>query len=95
VGLLEEKGLSSWKQTGAADETEWFNQIRAVTIAGPYQIQEDFHPNYWAQLAMRSCLRQAYNGGSPRNGSCHIAGDGLDSRGEPLMKLAVTKQRRR
>jgi hypothetical protein len=36
VGLLEEKGLTSWTQAGAVDKTEWINQIRTVsTVFGP------------------------------------------------------------
>ena len=68
VGLYEEVGLSSWTQSGAVDKTEWVNQIRTVTTAGssPYYIQESLHPNYWGQLAIRSCVRQAYNGGTPK-----------------------------
>ena len=31
VGLYEEKGLTSWTQPGAVDETEWINQIRTVS----------------------------------------------------------------
>jgi hypothetical protein len=88
VGLLEEKGLSSWTQAGAVDKSEWVNQIRTVsTVFGPYQVQESLHPNYWGQLALRSCVRQAYNGGAPRGGTCTIAGSGLTSRGEPNMAL--------
>jgi hypothetical protein len=88
VGLLEEKGLSSWTQAGAVDKSEWVNQIRTVsTVFGPYQVQESLHPNYWGQLALRSCVRQAYDGGAPRGGSCTIAGSGLTSRGEPNMAL--------
>jgi hypothetical protein len=88
VGLLEEKGLSSWTQAGAVDKTEWINQIRTVsTVFGPYQVQESLHPNYWGQLALRNCVRQAYNGGAPRGGTCTIAGSGLTSRGEPNMVL--------
>jgi hypothetical protein len=88
VGLLEEKGLSSWTQAGAVDKSEWVNQIRTVsTVFGPYQVQESLHPNYWGQLALRSCVRQAYNGGAPRGGSCTIAGSGLTGRGEPNMAL--------
>ena len=46
------------------------SQIRTVTtISGPYQLQEDVHPSYWGQLALRNCLRQAYNGGAPRGGT--------------------------
>ena len=61
VGLYEEKGLTSWTQAGAVDKTEWVNQIRTVSTAGssPYYVQESLHPNYWAQLATRSCVRQA------------------------------------
>jgi hypothetical protein len=90
VGLLEEKGLTSWTQAGAADRSEWINQIRtATTLFGPYQLQEDVHANYWGQLAMRNCLRQAYNGGAARSGTCAAAaGGGLDSAGEPNVTLS-------
>jgi hypothetical protein len=88
VGLLEEKGLTSWTQAGAVDKSEWINQIRTVsTVFGPYQVQESLHPNYWGQLALRSCVRQAYNGGTPRGGTCSIAGTGLSAAGEPKMTL--------
>jgi hypothetical protein len=88
VGLLEEKGLSSWTQAGAVDKSEWVNQIRTVsTVFGPYQVQESLHPNYWGQLALRSCVRQAYNAGTPRGGTCTIAGTGLSAAGEPKMAL--------
>ena len=88
VGLLEEKGLPSWRSAGAVDQTEWINQIRTVsTLFSDYYIQESIHPNYWGQLAMRNCVRQAYNNGSPRGGTCSIAANGLDSQGEPNMLL--------
>ena len=89
VGLYEEKGLTSWTQAGAVDQTEWVNQIRTVSTCcsnSPYYIQESLHPNYWAQLATRSCVRQAWNGGAPRSGTCTIAGTGLLN-GEPRMSL--------
>jgi hypothetical protein len=87
VGLLEEKGLSSWTNAGASDKTEWVNQIRTTsTLFGPYQLQEDFHANYWGQLAMRNCVRRAYNGGSPRGGAC-TPGTGLNGNGEPNMNF--------
>jgi len=86
-GLLEERGLSSWTQPGAADNSEWINQIRTTsTITGPYQLQEDVHTNYWGQLAMRNCLRQAYNNGAVRGGSCYPSG-GVDWQGEPNIAL--------
>jgi hypothetical protein len=88
VGLLEEKGLTSWTQAGAVDKSEWVNQIRTVsTVFGPYYVQESFHPNYWGQLALRNCVRRAYNGGTPRGGTCAIAGTGLTAAGEPNMAL--------
>ncbi len=88
VGLLEEEGLSSWKGAGAVDKTEWINQIRTVTaIFPPYEIQEDIHPNYWGQLALRNCLTQAYNAGTPKGGACTISASGLNAAGEPNMLL--------
>jgi lysophospholipase L1-like esterase len=87
VGLLEEKGVATWQSPGAADKTEWVSQIRtATTILGPYQLQEDAHPNYWGQLALRNCLRQAYNGGAVKGGTC-THGTGLDAQGEPNATL--------
>jgi hypothetical protein len=88
VGLLEEKGVANWRSAGAADKTEWVSQVRTTsTLFGPYQLQEDAHPNYWGQLALRNCLRQAYNGGAARGGTCTIASTGLNSLGEPQMLL--------
>ena len=88
VGLLEERGLSSWSQSGAVNQTEWVNQIRTVSTATnpDYYLQESLHPNYWGQLATRNCVRQAYNGGAIRGGSCQLAGSGLVN-GEPNMVL--------
>ena len=89
VGLYEEVGLANWTAPTAVDRTEWVNQIRTVTTAGssPYYIQESLHPNYWGQLATRSCVRQAYNGGAPRSGTCVRTGTGLTAAGEPRMTL--------
>jgi hypothetical protein len=88
VGLLEEAGISSWTKPKAVDKTEWVNQLRTTsTIGGPYQIQESVHANYWGQLAMRACMRLAYNGGAPRGGTCVRSSTGLSSLGEPKMAL--------
>ncbi|TDW14951.1 hypothetical protein [Kribbella kalugense] len=85
VGLYEEVGLTSWTQPTAVDKTEWINQIRTVTTVGSdYFIQESLHPNYWAQLALRSCVRQTYT--QNRGGTCTISGTGLVN-GEPRMSL--------
>jgi hypothetical protein len=86
VGLLEEKGVATWQSPGAVDKSEWVSQIRTVTtLLPPYQLQEDGHPSYWGQLALRNCLRQAFNGGAVRGGTCTVGGTGLTSRGEPVM----------
>ena len=88
VGLLEERGLGSWTQAGAVDKTEWIEQIRTVsTVFGPYYVQESLHPNYWGELALRNCVRQAYNNGAPRGGTC-TRGTGLNGSGEPNMTLS-------
>lgn len=91
VGLLEERGLTEWRSPGAVDRTEWVSQVRTTSVIFPgtsdYEIQEGLHPNYWGQLALRNCLRQAYNGGVPRNGTCVRGGGGLNGYGEPNMTL--------
>jgi hypothetical protein len=88
VGLLEEEGLANWKASEAVNKSEWFNQIRTIeTLTGPYELQEDIHPNYWAQLGLRNCLTQAYDAGTPKGGTCTISATGLNSAGEPNMSL--------
>ena len=88
VGLLEERGVATWTSPGAVDQTEWVAQVRTTsTITGPYQLQESSHASYWGQLAMRTCLRQAYNGGAVRGGTCTRTANGLSAAGEPLMTL--------
>lgn len=87
-GLLEEEGLKSWKEPEAVNKSEWFNQVRTVsTLFESYELQEDLHPDYWAQLGLRNCLTQAYNSGSPKGGTCTVAGSGLNAKGEPNMTL--------
>ena len=89
VGLYEEVGIANWRTAGAVDRTEWVNQIRTISTCcsdSPYYIQESLHPNYWGQLAVRSCVRQAYNGGTPKGGTCTRTGTGLLN-GEPRMTL--------
>jgi hypothetical protein len=93
VGLLEEKGLANWQSANAANLTEGFNQIRTTsTLFGPYQLQESLHANYWGQMAMRNCMRQAYNGGAVRGGVCTSSG-GLNANGEPNMVLTEASLR--
>ena len=87
VGSIEEKSLTSWQQAGAVDQTEWISRIRTVSAVGTsHFIQESLHPNYWAQQGLQSCLRQVWNGGVVRGGTCAISGTGLVD-GEPRMVL--------
>jgi hypothetical protein len=84
---LVEANYASWRSPGAVDKSEWVNQIRTVsTVGSDYYIQESLHPDYWGELAVRSCLRQAWNGGTPRSGTCTSSGTGLLN-GEPRMAL--------
>ncbi len=87
VGLYEEKGIANWTRNGAVDKTEWINTIRTATATGNYYIQESLHPNYWGQKALRNCVRQVWNGGTVRSGTCVRGGTGLTSAGEPRMTL--------
>ncbi|AJT41511.1 hypothetical protein [Psychromicrobium lacuslunae] len=83
---LNDSGLTDWQSAGAVDQSEWINEIRTVSTAlSDYYIQESLHPNYWGQLALRNCLRQAYQAGT--GGSCSYAGTGLTSIGEPKVTL--------
>ena len=89
VNLMENTGLGNWTAAGAADATEWVNQIRTVsTVLGPYYVQESIHPNYWGEKALRNCVRQAYNGGAIRGGVCTRGAGGLNGSGEPNMVLS-------
>ncbi|MFM8381009.1 MAG: hypothetical protein ACKOA6_03295 [Actinomycetota bacterium] len=88
VDLMENTGLGTWTAATAVNVTEWIAQIRTLsTISGPYSVQESLHPNWWGQLATRNCVRQAWNNGSPRGGTCTRTGLGLNARGEPVMTL--------
>ncbi|WLQ06692.1 hypothetical protein [Arthrobacter oryzae] len=85
---LNNTALADWRSPGAADISEWINEVRTASTAfSDYYIQESLHPNYWGQLALRNCLRQVYNDGEVRSGSC-TAGAGLTSAGEPAVSLA-------
>lgn len=76
----------SWTQPGAVDISEWVTEINIIDVGAWYQ-QESLHPNYWGQLALRNCYRQAFNGGDVVVGSC-TRGTGLNDNGEPNTALA-------
>jgi hypothetical protein len=79
-------GASSWNDADAVDKSEWAMEINMVNPNDTYQ-QESVHPNYWGQLALRSCWRQAWNDGNVRGGACERDGNGLNEFGEPQMRL--------
>jgi hypothetical protein len=88
VNRVDSSGYAKWNSPGALDHIEWFQGIRTVTTVGSnYYVQESLHPDYLAQLALRSCIRQAYNGGTPRGGTCRIASTGVTELNEPNMSL--------
>ncbi len=88
VNLMENTGLGNWTNANAANSTEWIAQIRTVsTVFGPYYVQESLHPNWWGEKAIRNCVRQAWNGGTPKGGTCSRGANGLNANGEPNMTL--------
>jgi hypothetical protein len=88
VSRVDASGYPKWNAPGALDHIEWFQGIRTVTTAfSNYYIQESLHPDYLAQLALRNCVRQAYNGGTPRGGTCRLSASGTNGLGEPNMLL--------
>ena len=79
-------GAANWQAGGAVDISEWSDEIRTEN-SGPYFEQESLHPNYWAQLAMRSCVRQLFASEQRANSTCVRSGTGLTPRGEPVVSL--------
>ena len=75
------------RPTKLAEETTTDAEFRGVAervqqvviseqmVNTPYDMQESLHPNYFGQLALRSCLRQAFNDGNPRSGACGAPSD--------------------
>jgi hypothetical protein len=50
-----------WVKGTDRDMVEWMTQIRTATaVTERFMLQEGLHPNYWGQLALRSCARQMY-----------------------------------
>ncbi len=86
VDQLQAGGITSWTDPDAVNLTEWVNEIYIDTVDSEHFQQESLHPDYWAQLALRNCLRQVWNDGAPKSGTC-VRGTGLDARGEPNMSL--------
>lgn len=85
--VQSDAGAKDWRDANAVDLSEWAMEINMVNPRDTFK-QESFHPNYWGQLALRSCWRQAWNNGAIRGGTCSPAGSGLNEYGEPNMRLS-------
>jgi hypothetical protein len=79
-------GAQKWSDANAVDLSEWVMEINMANPNDTY-LQESLHPNYWGQLALRSCWRQVWNNGDIRGGTCVKSEAGLNERGEPNMVL--------
>ncbi|HET7484579.1 MAG TPA: hypothetical protein VFJ64_04310 [Solirubrobacterales bacterium] len=64
-GLKELLPGDSWERRPPMDKLEWINQVRLTQFNSPFLLQEDFHPNFFGQLALRDCLRLAFRNGNP------------------------------
>jgi hypothetical protein len=85
---LQETELESWRERGAVNQLEWVNMIYLPPAhPRPWQTQESLHPNYWGQLALRNCVRDAVEGPGATGGRCVQVAPGLNSRGEPRTRL--------
>lgn len=100
VRLLEGRRLCE-TGTQVADEAtrdelvsvgERVESIRTDTAGTPFFIQESLHPNYFGQMALRNCLRQAWNGGTPRSGAClaPTSWGTVDANGEPAVRFTAS-----
>lgn len=78
-------GAASWTSPEAADTSEWLQDINIIKTDAR-DGQENLHPNYWGQLALRNCWREVWNDGDVRGGACERR-QGLNDRGEPRMEL--------
>lgn len=85
--VRDAQGASNWQDADAVDKSEWVMEVNMVNPNDTFG-QESLHPNYWGQLALRSCWRQVWNGGDVRGGTCQRDGVGLNDRGEPAMRLS-------
>ncbi len=86
IGVDVVQGGETWLSSGVVNKSEWVTQIFGAPSA-VFQKQESLHPDYWGQMALRNCVRQAYNQGKPKGGICEISGAGLNAQEEPVMNL--------
>ena len=84
--VQDANGAQTWRQSDAADLSEWVMEI--ITDPNNASPQESLHPNFWGQMALRSCWRQVWNNGDVRGGTCTRSGTGLNEFGEPVMRVS-------
>ncbi len=98
VGLLEEEGLSNWKATRSGQQERVVqpdphgrNAVRA------YELQEDIHPNYWAQLGAAQLPDPGLQRGRAQRRHVHNVGIGteLGRRAEHVAALVGARKEER
>ena len=90
---LCESGTKLVEETAnEADQLQYVERIEMIRVSSklldtPYDVNESVHPNFFGQLAMRSCLRQVFNDGDARSGACLPPADWavVDANGEPTV----------
>ena len=60
-------------------------RLTSMVPGSPYSLNEGVHPNHLGQLAIRACLRSAFNDGAARSGVCRAPADwgATNAAGEP------------
>lgn len=83
---LVEETANEAEQIAFAERIEMI-RLSTKIYDTPYNVNEAVHPNYYGQLALRSCLRQAFNDGDARSGACLPPADWgvVDANGEPTV----------
>lgn len=90
---LCESGTKLVEETAnEAEQLRFAERIEMIRLSTtiydtPYDVNEAVHPNFYGQLALRSCLRQAFNDGDARSGACLPPADWgvVDANGEPTV----------
>lgn len=71
----------------AAGERIDMIRLTSMVPGSPYNLNEGVHPNHLGQMAIRACLRAAFNEGAARSGTCRAPADwgATNPAGEPLV----------
>lgn len=86
LGTSKASAIAPWDMQKRFKHLEWVAQIRTLsTFYSGQALEEGMHPNALGQLAIRNCLRQAYQ--ADESAKCVRADDELNEYGEPNMRL--------